>query len=239
MFKVINHSRVLLLMVVLLVSVDAIAQNKLLLMNGFEITLRSFEEDLTTKTIRYTFEKKKLFKNEPKIVSDEIEMSRLFSLTLKDGKEQLYYQLDSAEGNFYSVERARLFVYGSRDAQKNYKPKASLIGGILFGMTGGLFSSFVTTSLISASSLIVPTVRTSRIGEDQVSASSLELDRSVVINADYRDGFQKIAKSKRVQKTLLGSIIGVGSGILVAAILKNNDIHLILNIDAKIRKGII
>ncbi|NQY68123.1 MAG: hypothetical protein HRT72_10455 [Flavobacteriales bacterium] len=204
---------------------SAIAQdvaNSLLLMNGYEITLRSFEEDLTTKTVRYSFEKKGLIGASTKVVEDEIAMARLFSLNLRDGTEQLYYKQDSTEGNFYPIDRARMFVFGSRDAQRNYDPIIPLVGGIVGGLTGGLFNSIVLTPLISAASLITPVVRTTKIGEYEVDHNSLAVYGANSSDLDYQDGFYKIAKSKRVQKTIVGSIIGIVGGIGLAKIASHN-----------------
>ncbi len=199
-------------------------QNKLLFMNGYEINLRSFEEDLTTKSIRYTFTKDRLFKAEPKIIEDEIDMSRLFSLTLKDGSEKLYYKQDSAIGNVFALERARLFVYGARDAQNNYKAGSAFVSGVLFGFTGGLMSQALLTPMVGLTGVAIPVSRDVRISEADVSAESLGLDRCVIINADYRDGFQKVARGKRLGKSIFGAGVGIIGGLIAHAILTNNDI---------------
>lgn len=155
---------------------------------------------VSTDTVKYKPEKK----------SKEIilESERVFSILYDNKKEEVIYKQDSLIGNFYSEEDMRMFVYGKQDAWSGYKPKLiPLVGFIVSGVGSYLagnsivvlgvpFLSYFGTMLFTIPSIDVNTVR----------------DKNLLENDPYIDGYSVVARIKKNNMSLIGSVAGTAVG---------------------------
>jgi len=184
------------------------AQDKLLFLNGKELS-----GSLIEKTdYEFTFKNLK----DKQFVIDKY---RVFSYT-QDNKENVVYEFDTLSGNFLKTQDMKMFVYGERDAHKTYKPHFSNITGIGVGIAAGFMmqsdQSFVYIPipiLYTIGTLFFPT----RVKQNKLS------DTSYLKEDEYLRGYERIARSKRTQGALKNSLLGMGVGFLIGVIVNKSD----------------
>ncbi|CAG5078667.1 hypothetical protein [Parvicella tangerina] len=211
----------LITLLALLMVLPSMAQDKIQLMNG-----KVLRGKLGAETEDYF--KFDYYKKGGKVKSMELVKYRIFSHTNSAGEETILYKRDTLMGNFYSKNEMKMFVFGERDAYNNYKSNGWLVTGIGLGFTsvlmdtydfepnGGFFKR--TPSIFP---IAVPLVVTIGAGVIKPKVrKEFAADVSFLSSEYYIEGFQKIAKVKKLKSALLGSVIGVGSGFLVYALAK-------------------
>jgi hypothetical protein len=178
-------------------------QDKILFLNGKEIN-----GSLLNKTnYEFTFKTK----GDKEFIIDKY---RVFSYTTNN-KESIVYEFDTLSGNFLKVQDMKMFVYGERDAHLSYKPTTSnLLGYAVGGVAGYMMhqdQSFVYVPIpvvFTISTLLFPTkVKQKKLTNTQY----LKED-------EYLRGYERIARSKRTQGALKSSLIGMGAGFLIGAL---------------------
>jgi hypothetical protein len=178
-------------------------KDKILFMNGREEL--STVLDTNTSNVQYLMPEAKRDKEA------SIDKYRIFSITYADGKEVIFYRQDSTEGNELSVDEMRSYVYGERDALRNYKAPLAFWGGVVAGAAGGVGATAVGLGVLSP---VIPGFYTIANGSRFVTVS-----KKNVSNADYlKDqnflhGYERTARSIRVNNSLIGGAIGIVAGL--------------------------
>lgn len=181
----------------------------LVLMNGQ--TMEGKVINVTPLIINYTVKKK----NKTQI--KEIDAERVFSILYGDGHTQILYTQDSIMGYDYSVSEMQYFIMGEQDAIKYFKAPGATIAGFALAAAGGFFlaESFLVLMVpfVSSSIHTIPGVR---INSRKIpNPGNLEQET-------YIRGYKRIAKSKRIQNAIKGSLLGVLAGVATFKILDNN-----------------
>jgi len=176
---------------------SSFAQDKIIMMNGK--ILEGTDIKIDTDELRY----KEMKGNKPK--ERILEKYRVFAIE-KNGKEDVIYKYDTLEGNFYTEDEMRLFVYGQQDAWAGSKPAwTGIVGAAVSGSTAYFLAregNFIV--------VLVPIV--SYLGLAILSRP--KINKSSVRNKDYLgegayvDGYTRIAASKKNKNALWGSIGG-------------------------------
>lgn len=208
--------KIIIALLVVTISINALAQDKVQLMNG-----RVLRGKLGTEYDDY-FDFS-YYKKGGKVKLMELTKYRMFSYTNSSGEETILYKQDTLMGNFFTKNEMKMFVYGERDAFSNYKSTGWFVTGLGLGFTsvildtydfapnGGFFK--ITPSIVP---IAVPFVVTIGAGIFKPKVrKEYAADVSFLGSEHYIEGFQKIAKVKKLKNALLGSVIGVGTGFLV------------------------
>ncbi len=205
-----NTLHTLLLISILFIFSSLKAQDKILLLTGKEIKGKVLSE--TEYELKYEYQKKNELREQL------IEKYRVFLYT-KNGSEIVVYKQDSSMGNYLYEEEMRHFIYGERDADMGYKPTVSTIGGVIVGSAAGAYMGYdggivlVATPFIYTAIQLLPKIR---VNTKNVS------NKAYLIKEDYLYGYERVARSRKVQRSLLSSIIGFGVGFAVSSIVVNN-----------------
>lgn len=203
------------------VAASTFAQDKIQLMNG-----KVLRGKLGTEYDEY-FDFS-YYKKGGKTKSMELTKYRMFSYTNSSGEETILYKQDTLMGNFFTKNEMKMFVYGERDAFANYKSSGWFVTGLGLGFTsvildtydfspnGGFFK--ITPSIVPVA---VPLVVTIGAGIFKPKLrKEYAADVAFLSSEHYIEGFQKIARVKKLKSSLLGSVIGVGTGFLVYGLAK-------------------
>lgn len=213
--------RFIALFVLTAIAVQTFGQDKIQLMNG-----KVLRGKLGTEYDGYyDFD---FYKNGGKVKSMELTKYRMFSYTNSSGEETILYRQDTLMGNFFTPNEMKMFVYGERDAFNNFKSTGWFLTGLGLGFgaaildtydfqgNGGFFA--ISPSIVP---IAVPFVVTIGAGLFKTKVrKEYAADVNFLASEHYIEGFQKITKVKKLKNALFGSIIGVGSGLLLYSIAK-------------------
>lgn len=141
----------------------------------------------------------------------EVEMHRneIFSVT-KGGKEVVFYAPDSTLGDRYSAEEMRIFLLGEKDAFKRYKARhTSIIGFLMCGAIGYVGGNGIM-SLIGPPMVytLVHIPGKIRVRKHHISNEALKY------NDLYAEGFEPVARGRRLNRAMVWSSIGSVTGFL-------------------------
>lgn len=147
--------------------------------------------------------------------ADFIEQELIFSVKYKTGSEAVFYKQDTLFGNYYTPNEVRYFLQGERDARKHYRCPLWIAGGFAMGFGGGYTGS--------ALGLVAP------FGYSAISVGfRVKIRPGSVSNPDYLKydtylmGYEKVARQKRVMRTMVAGAIGFTAGIITRSIINNN-----------------
>jgi hypothetical protein len=188
-------------------SIKAVAQDKILFLNGKELSGKLL--DKTKYEFTFQDEKSREF---------VIDKYRVFSYT-QNNKENTVYEFDTLSGNFLKVEDMQLFVYGERDAYSSFKPQLTNgIGFAIGGAAGYLMQKdngflYITIPLgYTIGTLLFPT----KVNQKRLT------DTQYLKEDEYLRGYERVARSKRTQGALKSSFIGMGVGFLIGFIVNGS-----------------
>lgn len=186
------------------------AKDTIQLMNG---------EIMITNVIDTSFYGVKILqekKNKKKAVI--IEGERIFSVKFANGHEKFIYYQDTAIGNEFTVNEARYFLYGERDADKGYRPKWWPAGNFVLGAASAFtlnsFVSFVPPVLYP----IVPARDWFRITIPHNTVSNV----NYLKQDTYILGYERIARKKNAMRSFVSGVIGLGIGFAARSVYDNN-----------------
>jgi hypothetical protein len=179
---------------------DTIAQDDILFMSGK--TDHGIITDTTGNSVKYTYLSKKGKQREA-----EIEKERIFSITYKGGSEIVLYTQDTANGGDFSESEMRYFIMGEQDADKGYKSPWATVGAVAAGLGGGLTGSLIFVPLIPGLYAAVAGSRWIKIKRTTVSTQDALKQQAYLL------GYERVARSKRIQNVLKGAGIGLVAGL--------------------------
>jgi len=147
---------------------------------------------------------------------------------IENGKEKVLYVIEEnacpAESplNEYGIEiendscqfntfQMRDFIHGRFDG-KNAKVPVYFTTGLIVGLTFPL--TFPIIGLNTTFSPIIPALYDLSFGLVKVKTENLNIPETYKNNIYYEEGFKMSVKKKRLNKTIVGSAIGVGMGLI-------------------------
>lgn len=213
------------------------AQDKLLLLNGHVDRGKILED----KGATFDF---KIYKNGGKEKTIPYDKYRIFSVTDIKGTETVLYKQDTTIGNLLTENQMRMYIYGQRDAHKNYKSSHLFIGGVALGLAAALFDTYEfgnqkeideAIRLNTAVPEPIPRgffLRTPSIGPPLlplVIPITIKFLPSKIMKEDvsdigylnseeYVEGFKKVQQFKRIKVSFLGTLSGVAAGLIAYGI---------------------
>lgn len=184
------------------------AQDKISLMNGQEFQAKVIAQ--STLEIRYLLPKGK------RMVERSEPTESVFSVTDSTGNERIWYFMDPAFGNEYTVPEMRWFMNGERDARKGYKPIVPMLGGFLLG------AGLVIGLDLEVNSLLIPPVYAGAMAWPRVNVTRGSItDPNMEGDPIYATGYSAVARPKRVVRCLLSAAAGVAVGLAVRQLIIN------------------
>lgn len=185
------------------------AQDKISLMNGQEFPAKVIAQ--SSLEIRYLVPKKS-----GRLVERAEPTESVFSVTDSLGHEKVWYFMDPAFGNEYTVPEMRLFLKGERDARSGYKPIVPMLGGFLLG------AGLVIGLDLEVNSLLIPPVYAAALSWPRVNVTRGSItDPNMEGDPIYATGYSVAARPKRVVRCLLSAAAGVAVGLAVRQLIIN------------------
>jgi len=137
-----------------------------------------------------------------------IDNENLYSVNYANGTIYYYYDYDSLAGNFFTREEMKYYMFGERDAKKGFTAKGAFYGGMFAGFLGGLSGNFIGP--------VVPFAFFSLSGIPKVRIKHETISNPYFIDHDpYILGYERRARSKRRNKSMIGGGIGLVAGYAV------------------------
>jgi len=138
-----------------------------------------------------------------------IDKYRIFSVQYGDGTEELIYEYDTLMENDFTIEEMRYFIKGEQDAMRYYHPRANTIAAGILAVAGGyVFANSILLVPVPFVSTVVASLPRVKIKPEKTS------DPRLLAQPTYIRGYERVAKSHKIQNALKGSLVGllVGAG---------------------------
>jgi hypothetical protein len=194
--------RAVLLPFLCLLIAPVLGQDRILLMNGQELSGKVVGQ--STLEIRYleTHKGSLLERREP--------TESVFSVIDSLNKETIWYFHDPAFGNDLTVDQMRWFIKGEQDARIGYKPRAAVWGGFLLG------AGLVIALDLEVNSLLLPPAYAGLMAWPRVHVTPGSV-RDPLMEGDnyYATGYSAVGRPKRVVRSLMSTTAGIIVGLLV------------------------
>ncbi len=133
------------------------------------------------------------------------EYDQIYCVKYGNGFTDFYYSQDTVLGNYFTREEMQYYIYGERDARKGFKARGSLIGaGVVGLMSGGVGLFFA------------PVFPYGYMGLSGI--TKVRIKHNTISNPNYIDhdayilGYERVARTRRRIKALIGGTIGLGLG---------------------------
>lgn len=171
------------------------AQQKILLLNGNEIEIKSYvvgEPYITYKKTSDKHDKTRM-----------IEKLDVFAVKKEDGTEEMIYKGDTLN---FTIEEARNYIRGEQAAKQFYHKPANKWAAGVFG---------AGTSILSFYSLPVPMLYSVVVGRFNPKKMQIPegYDAPYSSTEEYRYGYDKKARNIKIQQSLKWGYIGLGVGL--------------------------
>lgn len=146
--------------------------------------------------------------------ADFIDQELIFSVKYKSGTEAVFYKQDTLFGNYYTPNEVRYFLQGERDARKNYRCPLWIVGGFAAGFAGGYTRSAI--------GLVIPFGYSAATVGFRVKVRPGSVSNPDFLKYDtYLMGYEKVARQKRIMRTLVAGAIGFTAGFVTRSIIIN------------------
>jgi hypothetical protein len=176
-------------------------KDTVLLMNGDK--LAGAVIDTIYHKIKVTFVTKK-GKEKTVLIDDEL----VFSVLFRNGREKIIYEQDTINGNYFGVEETRMFILGERDAEKYYHSPLGTVSSVVVGVASGYFAS------ISFLAAIPPFAYSGILLIPKIKIKYKTVSTPEYLNYDtYVMGYEKVARRKKLFRSLIGGIAGLTAGL--------------------------
>lgn len=203
-------TRLIIFIVILGLSLTTKAQDTIILLTGHIIPCKVYQENENVITCEYTKKGR-----EERLILDSY---RVFSIKFGNGEEKVYYKQDTVSGNWFTVDEMRYFIYGEQDAMKGYKSPMTSVLGVIAGAGAGFFAM---ESLILFAAPLVYT--TGNILPYIIIDRKTVRDEKLLEQETYVQGYERVARSKKIQNALKSSAAGLAIGIGAYFLVKEFD----------------
>lgn len=179
-------------------SISTNAQNKdtILLMNGNTVVEKVLDTLIGAVTIV-----------NPANTSEKLhyEYDEIYAVKYASGLTDYYYWQDTMKGNYFTREEMKYYMYGERDARKGFKAPGALIGAGIVGLVSGGLGIFFAP--------VFPYGYMALTGIPKVKIKHKTISNPNYIDQDaYILGYERVSRSRRRLKALLGGTIGLVAG---------------------------
>ncbi|MFN7013800.1 MAG: hypothetical protein ACK4ON_05980 [Bacteroidia bacterium] len=203
-------TRFIIFIVILGFSLSIKAQDTIILLTGHIIPCKVYQENDNVITCEYIKKGR-----EERLILDSY---RVFSIKFGNGEEKVYYKQDTVSGNWFTVDEMRYFIYGEQDAMKGYKSPMTSILGVIAGAGAGFFAMeslfFFAAPLVYTSGNLLPYIFIKR---------KTVRDEKLLEQEAYVQGYERVARSKKIQNALKSSAAGLAIGIGAYLLVKEFD----------------
>ena len=176
-------------------------KDTVLLMNGEKVAGEVIDTIYHKIKVKYL---KKNGKEKTILIDDDL----VFSVFFKDGHEKIVYEQDTISGNYFGVEETRMFIRGEQDAEKYYHTPFGTISSVAVGFASGYFAS------VSFLAAIPPFVYSGILMAPRIRIKYKTVSTPEYLNYDtYVMGYEKVARRKKLFRSLIGGIGGLTAGI--------------------------
>ena len=130
------------------------AKDTVILMNGDKLPGEVVDTIYHKLKVKFVTKKGK---EKTVLIDDEL----VFSVLFKDGREKIIYEQDTINGNYFSVDETRMFIYGERDAEKYYHTPIATVTSIAVGLASGYVGSFLCPipPFVYSGLLLIPKIK--------------------------------------------------------------------------------
>jgi hypothetical protein len=156
---------------------------------------------------------------EKAIVSFEKE--RVFPVTYRTGEEVVYYRQDTTsqeDDNLLTIDEMRSYLAGVHDAKNRYKSPGAFWACFATGVASGLTLPLLLSPLVPVGMTYFMGTRWIKVNREHIS------DPKYLKDEFYIMGYERTARSMRVQGSLGGTLSGLFVGILASTTLFNENL---------------
>lgn len=183
-------------------------------------TLLSLDGKMKVVQIEQKNDSMLLFKLQGKNKLKVEKLVNLYSIKYANGKEEIVYRQDTTLDFFLSQQEMKSYIYGFRDAKKNFKPTASNISSAVIGAVGPvLLPPFPWGVLASGLGVGVNSAIHPRINWETYTPAAYKNDEA------YKTGFTDGAQKKKLFRglTIAGISFAVSSVATTIILLQSNE----------------
>ncbi len=202
-----NNKKIILIQAFLLLfGLTVSAQEKILLLNGKILKVKSVIVNETSPVLTF-----KCLKREKE---KKINRERVFSVFNEAGMEKIIYKQDSLSiNNDLSIPEMHMYIKGLQEADTFRSPLATT-GGFLIG---------AGSSVLSFYGPIVPAVYLVIIGARSPDMKNLPVsDKELLKDENFVAGYQKKCRNRKVNNAAIAGISGFVAGFITLAIIYKN-----------------
>lgn len=198
--------RTLLSAVLLLVMTSAVfsqAEQDILLMTGKVI--RGTVTGNDSVNLFYDF-----YKKNGKTKARTLEMERVFSVISDGGDERIIYYMDTAVGNYFTVDEMRYYIQGEQDAMQYYHANWTIAAGLpITSGLGYVLSGTIFAFAVPFVYLVGSGMPKYKIDKNKISSAHLVSEPAYVL------GYERTARNKRLFKALFTGLAGTAIGFTI------------------------
>lgn len=198
----------------LILTAHCFSQDTAIFVSGDKVALMSYQQDSLNQNIYIL----KTMKGKYKSINSE----EIFSFVKKTGGEEIIFEPFEVDDANFTIENMRIYIKGEQEARKNSPAFLATVSGFLVGVASPILLSTVGTSSLFYSP--IPVAAT-----NFVVGLTVPTEKSVVReypqmgkNNFFVEGYRTTARSKRLNNSIKGGLIGLGIGVVSSFILSNN-----------------
>lgn len=183
--------------------VTAKAQDEILFLNGDYATVKVID---TSNYKRITVQKPGKTKLKTWYKED------IYSIKFNGGEETIIYKQDTLENEYFTPAEMRIYIQGEQDASAGYKTPVATAGACAVGLGSGLMLGFLAP--------IAPAVYTIIVGSRWIKIKKKYVSNPDLLKEEvYRMGYEKEARSKLIQNSIIGGGLSMVVGYVTANII--------------------
>lgn len=198
-----SYKRLLLIVFIIGSLVTAKAQDEILFLNGDYATVKVID---TSDYKRITVQKPGKTKLKTWYKED------IYSIKFNGGEETIIYKQDTLENEYFTPAEMRIYIQGEQDASAGYKTPVATAGACAVGLGSGLMLGFLAP--------IAPAVYTIIVGSRWIKIKKKYVSNPDLLKEEvYRMGYEKEARSKLIQNSIIGGGLSMVVGYVTANII--------------------
>lgn len=150
-----------------------------------------------------------------------IDLEYVFSIVDSNNQEKLFFEPNTIENTYFTIEQMRSFIKGENAAIKDFHSPMSTVSGIVTG-AGSIYLLPSVLHLNVFFSPIIPAVNSLIVGSFNYKEKKIK--KKYPDKADdmyFIAGYRGVAMHKRTNNSIKGGIIGLGLGITSLILLHN------------------
>ncbi|MBK9478851.1 MAG: hypothetical protein IPP56_13380 [Bacteroidetes bacterium] len=198
-----SYKRLLLIVFIIGSLVTAKAQDEILFLNGDYASVKVID---TSDYKRITVQKPGKTKLKTWYKED------IYSIKFNGGEETIIYKQDTLENEYFTPAEMRIYIQGEQDASAGYKTPVATAGACAVGLGSGLMLGFLAP--------IAPAVYTIIVGSRWIKIKKKYVSNPDLLKEEvYRMGYEKEARSKLIQNSIIGGGLSMVVGYVTANII--------------------